>query len=307
MGKQKEWYDVPSKGLKVRDYDFRRPQKFSREQIESIREIYQTFARTFGSTIGGQLRSTFELNVDDICQSFYREFISSLPNPTCLGLIEMDPLKGISLIEVNSTIILVLIDRLLGGHGEVKEVSGRELTEIELEVAKGILGRMFEPLKRGWQDIERFNFRLKDVAINPERLQLLPPEEIVLVAILNIKIGERKGVMRHCIPSNLLDPIAERLTSRYILEEASQVDPELVERMRQGIEIAPVTLIAELGRAEISMADILGLQIGDVVKLTSKVNDDLVLKITDKKKFLCRPGVIGSKMAVQITQIDGRG
>lgn len=306
---RKRVYEVPSKGPKVVDYDFRHPQRFSKDQLETIWAIYEAFGRAFATSMGTQIGASLEVGVDDIRHLSYQEFISSLPSPTCLGIVNMDPWKGVSLIEVNNTIILAIIDHLLGGSGEVKEAAGRELTEIELEVTKSILERMLEALKPAWAEIEELSLNLRDITVNPERVQLIPPEEIVLAAILSIKIGEIEGAMRHGIPYNLIDPIAERLTSqyKYSSDQEAAMNTEVLENLREGIQGAPVKVTAELGRVQISMGDILGLQIGDVVKLISRVNDDLILKVGDQKKFLCRPGVIGSRMAVQVTQVNGKG
>lgn len=306
---EKMAYEISEKGPKVADYDFRQPQRLFKDQLGTVEEIYRIFGQSLATSLGAHARIPLEVKVEKVRQLPYSDFMSSLAQPLCLGIIDIESWKGLSLVEVSTNIILTIIDRLLGGQGEIKGTeSQRGLTEIELEVAKGIFGRMMENIRVAWADIDQLSLKLKSVITSLDRAQIFPPEEVVIVAVLGIKTGNLEGIIRHCIPHTLIEPITERLTPqyKYSAEQEMRVSAETVEKLRQGMQEVPITVIAELGVAQIGVGDILGLQVGDVLKLTTKADGNLILKVGDRKKFLCRPGVIGNKIAVQVTQVEGK-
>jgi flagellar motor switch protein FliM len=219
----------------------------------------------------------------------------------------MSPLKGTSLIEVGNLIILTIIDRLLGGQGKAIEELERELTPIELNVSSDIINRMVDCLKKAWAEIISLDPRLEGIRTMAERLQIVSPEEGVLNVVLEVKIGDVDGGMNHCMPFTLIEPIINRLNPKFATTQEIQRNEEIEKRLLEGLQVVPSEVVVELGEATISMGDVIGLQVGDVVRLGTKVDDELIVKVDKKRKFRCHPGVMGTRMAVQITRVIGKG
>lgn len=291
---------------KVIDYDFRHPQRLSKEQIQVVHSIYETFGRIFAASISDQLRTSVELNVNQIRQIPYREFISGLPSTTCCAIVNMSPLKGTSLIEVANLVIITIIDRLLGGQGKMNVEPDRELTPIELSISNDILLKMVEALKKAWAEIVELDPRLEGIRTRADRLQLVPQEEGVLNVVLGVKIGDVESGMNHCMPYTLIEPIIERLSPQYETIQEVEKGEEIQKRLLEGLQEVPSTLIVELGEATITMGDVLGLQVGDVVRLETKVDEELFVRVDKERKFKCHPGVVGTKMAIEITRVIGK-
>jgi flagellar motor switch protein FliM len=291
------------KEKKIKDYDFRRPEKLSKEQFRSLELIYESFCRLLSSSLSGQLRMMIRVQLLSISQMLYLEFMQSLPAPTVIGVFTSEPLEGEMIIEVNPSIAFNIIDRLLGGSGG-SEVSARELTEIEQSIFSGIVNKMLSHLKECWAELMDIKPSLVNIEANPTFVQIVPPNDIVVVSAVEIKIGEMTGQMNICMPFISLEPIIEKLSSqqRYSVGQASKTE-ESLEKMKNVVSRLEVLVTAELGVADVTLNDLLQLQVGDVIKLDTLAKDDLIIKVDEKPKFKCRPGTIGKRLAVQITDI----
>jgi len=294
---------APKDQRKIKIYDFKRPDKFSKEQIRTVSIMHETFARLTTTSLSAQLRSLVHVHVASVDQLTYEEFIRSIPNPTTLAVVDMDPLKGSAVLEIDPAITFSIIDRLFGGQGEGAKFS-RELTDIEQSVMEGIIVRVLGNLRESWSTVIDLRPRLGGIETNPQFAGIVPPSEMVVLVTLETKVGEVEGMMNLCIPYLTIEPIISKLSAQYWYASARRgTTTENLNILRDRLATVAVTLIAEVGSIDITVRDVLALRPGDIIRLDSvRVNDPMTLKVGERKKFLCRPGVLGNKIAVQVVK-----
>ncbi|GMO55901.1 MAG: flagellar motor switch protein FliM [Termitinemataceae bacterium] len=288
---------------KIKIYDFKRPDKFSKEQIRTVQIMHETFARLTTTALSANLRSMVHVHVASVDQLTYEEFIRSIPTPTTLAIINMDPLKGNAILEIDPAITFSIIDRLFGGTGEGTK-SQHELTDIEQSVMEGIIVRILGNMREAWSQVIDLRPRLGQIDTNPQFAQIVPPTEMVVLVTLETKVGEVEGMMNFCIPYLTIEPIIGKLSATFWYATArSGTNTENLNILRDKLVSVDVNVVAEVGRIQIPVRDVLSLQAGDTIRLSNvKVGDPFAVNIGNKQKFLCRPGVVGKKMAVQITK-----
>ncbi len=288
---------------KIKIYDFKRPDKFSKEQIRTVSIMHETFARLTTTALSAQLRSMVHVHVASVDQLTYEEFIRSIPNPTTLGIINMDPLKGSSVLEIDPAVTFTIIDRLFGGKGEGAKVS-RDLSDIEQSVMEGIIVRILGNLREAWSQVIDLRPRLGQIETNPQFAQIVPPTEMVVLVTLETKVGEVEGMMNFCIPYLTIEPIISKLSAQYMYSSVrSGATTENLNILKDRISTIDVPVVAEVGSMNLTVREVLLLRNGDVIRLPNvRVGDAMVLKVGNREKFLCRPGVVGNKIAVQIVR-----
>ncbi|HOX18846.1 MAG TPA: flagellar motor switch protein FliM [Spirochaetales bacterium] len=288
---------------KIKIYDFKRPDKFSKEQMRTVQNMHETFSRLTTTALSASLRVLVHVHVASVDQLTYEEFIRSIPTPTTLAVISMDPLKGQAILEVDPTITFTIIDRLFGGSGEGSKLN-RELSDIEHSVMEGIIVRILGNMREAWTQVIDLRPRLSQIENNPQFAQIVPPTEMVVLVTLETKIGEVEGMMNLCIPYLTIEPIISKLSAQYWYSSVRRgATTENLNILKEKLSTVEIPVIAEIGKIDLPVRDVLALRAGDVIRLhTVRVDDPMVLNVGTKKKFLCRPGVIGRKMAVQITQ-----
>ena len=288
---------------KIKIYDFKRPDKFSKDQIRTVSIMHETFARQTTTALSSQLRSLAHVHVASVDQLTYEEFIRSIPNPTTLGIINMDPLKGSAVLEIDPAVTFTIIDRLFGGKGEGTKVS-RDLSDIEQSVMEGIIVRILGNLREAWSQVIDLRPRLGQIETNPQFAQIVPPTEMVVLVTLETKVGEVEGMMNFCIPYLTIEPIISKLSAQYMYSSVrSGATTENLNILKERISTIDVPVVAEIGSMNLTVRDVLLLRQGDVIRLPNvRTGDPMVLKVGNREKFLCRPGVVGSKLAVQIVR-----
>jgi len=286
---------------KIKIYDFKRPDKFSKEQIRTVSIMHETFARLTTTALSAQLRSLVHVHVASVDQLTYEEFIRSIPNPTTLGIINMDPLKGSAVLEIDPSITFSIIDRQFGGQGEGAKIT-RDLSDIETAVMEGIIVRILGNLREAWSQVIDLRPRLGQIETNPQFAQIVPPNEMVVLVTLETKVGEVEGMINFCIPYLTIEPIISKLSAQYMYSSVrSGGTTENLNTLKERLSTIGVSVVAEIGSMNLMVRDVLSLQRGDTIRLpNTRTTDPLSLKIGDRNKFLCRPGVVGSKVAVQI-------
>jgi flagellar motor switch protein FliM len=293
----------PKDQRKIKIYDFKRPDKFSKDQIRTVSIMHETFARLTTTSLSAQLRSLVHVHVASVDQLTYEEFIRSIPNPTTLAVVDMDPLKGSAILEIDPAITFSIIDRQFGGQAEGTKIS-RELTEIEQVVMEGIIVRVLGNLRESWSTVIDLRPRLGGIETNPNFAGIVPPSEMVVLVTLETKVNEVEGMMNLCIPYLTIEPIISKLSAQYWYSSVRRgTTTENLNILRDRLSTVAVTLTAEIGSMDITVRDVLALRPGDIIRLDSvRVADPMPLKVGDRKKFLCRPGVLGNKLAVQIVK-----
>ncbi|MCG8572533.1 MAG: flagellar motor switch protein FliM [Spirochaetes bacterium] len=291
---------------KIKIYDFKRPDKFSKDQIRTISMIHETFARLTTTALATQLRAMAHVHVASVDQLTYEEFIRSIPNPTTLAVIDMEPLKGNAVLEIDPSITFAIIEKLFGGKGESSSTKiQRELTEIEAAVIESVIVRILGNLRESWSNVIDLRPRLGRIEVNPQFAQIVPPSDMVVLVTLETKIGEVEGMTNFCIPYITIEPVISKLSGQYWYSSVRKgATTENLAIIKERLNSVIVDLIVEIGKIDIRIRDVLNLRVGDCIKLTQvKTTDNFAIKIGNKEKFECRPGKLGSKMAVQIMKI----
>lgn len=286
---------------KIKIYDFKRPDKFSKEQIRTVSIMHETFARLTTTALSAQLRSMAHVHVASVDQLTYEEFIRSIPTPTTLAVINMDPLKGNAILEIDPAITFSIIDRLFGGQGQAAKVQ-RDLTDIEQSVMESIIVRILANMREAWTQVIDLRPRLGQIETNPQFAQIVPPSEMVVLVTLETKIGDEEGMMNFCIPYITIEPIISKLSSQFWFSSVRRSSTtQYLNVLKEKLSTVDMDVVAEIGSINVPIRDVLSLRIGDIVQLSNvRVGDPIVINVGNKKKFLCQPGVIGKKMAVQV-------
>ncbi|RKX74976.1 MAG: flagellar motor switch protein FliM [Spirochaetes bacterium] len=288
---------------KIKIYDFKRPDKFSKEQIRTVSIMHETFARLTTTSLSAQLRSLVHVHVASVDQLTYEEFIRSIPNPTTLAVINMDPLKGSAVLEIDPSVTFTIIDRLFGGKGEGAKIT-RDLSDIEQSVMEGIIVRILGNMREAWSQVIDLRPRLGQIETNPQFAQIVPPTEMVVLVTLETKVGEIEGMMNFCIPYLTIEPIISKLSAQYWYSSVRRgATTENLNILRERLATVEVALAAEIGNIELKVRDVLSLKAGDIIRLTNtRVGDPMILKVGNRAKFYCRPGIVKNKLAVQIIE-----
>ncbi len=286
---------------KIKIYDFKRPDKFSKDQIRTISVMHETFARLTTTSMSALLRSLAQVHVASVDQLTYEEFIRSIPNPTTLAIINMDPLKGSAILEIDPAVTFAIIDRLFGGQGEGTKLN-RDLTDIEQSVMENNIVRILGNMREAWSSVIDLRPRLGNIETNPQFAGIVPPSEMVVLVTLETKVGEVEGMMNFCIPYLTIEPIISKLSAQYWYSSVRRgATTENLTILRDRLANVAVSIVAEIGKMNLTVRDVLNFKIGDVIRLAdTRVGDQMMVTVGGKQKFLCRPGVVGNKVAVQV-------
>lgn len=287
---------------KVKVYDFKRALRFSKDQIRSLTRIHENFARLLTTFFSAQLRTYVQITVASADQIPYEEFIRSIPKMTILNVFEVPPLDGRILMEVNPNIAYAMMDRMMGGKGSsINKVEN--LTEIETKIMTTTFERSFEHLREAWETLEDIEPMLADFEVNPQFLQMVSPNETVVVISLNTTIGETTGMINICIPHVVLEPIIPKLSVHYWMQtDKKDREPQEVALLEKRIKKADLPVAVELGEAEITIQDFLMMDVGDVIELRQHIENPLTIKVAEVPKFAGQAGKLNKKIAVQILE-----
>lgn len=287
---------------KIRSYDFKRAVRFSKDHIRSLTRIHENFARYLTTYFSAQLRTFVHISVVQVEQLPYDEFIRSIPKMTVLNIFEAEPLKGRMVMEVHPNIAYAMLDRMLGGTGTAPSTIGA-MTEIETIIMEKIFSRAFESLQEAWKTVIDISPRLEALETNPQFMQIVSPNETIALISLSTKIGDTTGMINLCIPHVVLEPIMSKLSAhQWFVSRKSRV-PEEVDALKQRVSKAKLPVVAELGVSQLTVAEFLGLGVGDVISLNKPVHDGLAIKVGDRLKFIGSPGTVKDRVAVQIDEI----
>ncbi|MCZ6682760.1 MAG: flagellar motor switch protein FliM [Planctomycetota bacterium] len=287
----------------VAAYDFKRPERVSKDQMRALHSIHEAFARNFGASLSTFLRTIVEARVATTEQLTYSEFIHSLPSPTCFSLLSAHPLNGNLCLEISPLIIYPIVDRLLGGANTDMFIPQRPLTSIEQRLANRIIKRALQNLAEAWAELVDIKFDVTDTESNPHLVQIVAPNEIVVVVGFEIKMGARAGTMSLCIPFNVIEPVIGKLaTQSWLAYSRRDTDQDQMRRVAKRLTRAVVGVRAYLGETTITVGDLMALAVGDIIKVDKLVDDDLIVQVEGRNKFAGRVGQLRGNRAIQITR-----
>ena len=287
----------------VYPYDFKRPERVSKEQMRALEGIHESFARNFGAFLSGFLRTIVEIRVASAEQLTYSEFIHSLPNPTNFNLLSAEPLEGQLCLEISPLIIYPIIDRLLGGSNSELFIPQRPLTMIEQRLVTRINTRALVSLTESWSEITEVEFKIVEVESNPHLVQIVAPNEVVVVLGFEIKMGGRAGTMSLCMPFNVIEPVMGKLLSQGWLayQRRSSVEDKS-EEIARGLGATEVDVVAYLGQTSITLRELMNLQPGDILQTDKPIDADMILRVQGRNKFAGRLGKLKDHLAIRITR-----
>lgn len=291
---------------KITPYDFKRPERVGKEQMRSLQSLHEGLGRNFGSALSALLRSIVEVKLTSVDQLTYSEFIFSLENPTCFNLLSAVPLEGSLILDINPSILYPIINRLLGGSEETGMMGRRPLTEIELRLVARITDLFLDDLKRVWDKIAPLDFKVERVESNPQLVQIVPPNEVVVLISFELTLGDVRGMMNLCIPFNALERISSDLTTNgWVGYTQVQPTDESISQWSHNLEGSVLHLVASLAKSTITTSDLLGLRVGDIIKTEQDVHQPIEVAVEGIPKFLARPGAYKGYKAVEIeTRIE---
>lgn len=289
----------------AKNYDFRRPNKFSKEHLRTLEMVHQHFARLLSNFLSGYLRSSINIEIASVGQMIYDEFIRSVPSPTVLTVFSVDPLPGSALMETNIQFALPVIDLLFGGSGSTLELE-RELTDIELTVLQKLYSKILEHLGLAWKEIYEISPSIQHIETNPRMHQLYSANEVVALVTFTVAVNEEtRGMINICLPFMVLEPAMSMLSIRQQFQVRQEKGPS--EKDLQAIKYwfgeSEVELDVNLGSSDITIEEFLQLQTGDILVLERKITQDLVLNVETIPKFGVQTGAVNSQKAVQIVSL----
>ena len=289
---------------KIKTYDFKRPDKFSKDQIRTLYMLHESFTRLLNTYLSTHLRTLVSVEVASVEQLTYQEFVQSMANPSVISVMGVPPLKGNIIFEVGTDLAFAFIDRVFGGDGNTP-MKSRVLTEIEDAVMRRFINAAMVNFKEAWANVATINPFLETTESNPQFTQIVTPSEMVVIVTIQAKIGDIEGMMNICIPYLVLEPIMSKLTTTFwVASSISKEDTDVhTVVIQEKLSKTQVPFVVEVGEVQITIKEFLTLGFGDVLQLGTKVKDDLPCKVGSNAKFYCRPGTFGKRMAVQITQV----
>lgn len=283
-------------------YDFKRPERVSKEQMRALQALHEGFSREFGAALSGMLRNIVEVKLISVDQLTYSEFVFSLENPTCFNLLQSEGLDGSLILDLNPSIIFPIVDRLLGGGKDVHySIPRRALTEIELRLVSRIMDLAMRGLEHAWSNVCNLKLQVSQVESNPQLVQIVPPNEVIVLVSFEITMGEVRGVMNLCIPFNTIEPLAGTLASEtWSAYTRKAADPRQKLNLETGISGASVEMVANLARTRLTAGEVSNLAVGDVIMTEKDQNEELEICIEDRPLFTARPGQLKGHKAVRI-------
>ncbi|MCI8668404.1 MAG: flagellar motor switch protein FliM [Lachnospiraceae bacterium] len=289
--------------VQVKNYDFARPAKFSKEHLRTLEIIFEHYGRLLYTNLPAYLRKNVQVDVRNSEAVVYSEFANALSNPVLLGIVDFAPLQGNMILELAPSLGYAIIDRLLGGTGETLEKK-REFSEIEITIIERIITICIDLLIEPWKNVIQLEPRLERIETNSQFAQIISPSEMIAIVTLNLKIGDVEGLMNICLPFITLEPVMDKLNTKYWYSTMQEKDDKSYEETIEAlIAKAKIPIKAVLGTSSISVNDFVNLQIGDIIKLNSGIEDELTIYVGNINKFKALPGSSSDNYAVRVTSI----
>jgi flagellar motor switch protein FliM len=289
---------------KVTTYDFKRPERVGKEQMRALQTLHEGFGRNFGAALSALLRTILEVKLTSVDQLTYSEFIFSLENPTCFNLVRANPLEGHLILDINPSILYPIIDRLLGGGKESGPPARRPLTGIELRLVGKITDLFLQELQRAWENVLELDLTVERVESNAQLVQIVPPNEVVVLISFELTLGDVRGMMNLCIPFNSIERIGNKLLANtWTTYGRRERNDDHVRQITRNLRTAPLTVSVELAHTTISTGDLVGLRVGDIITTEQDCHAPLLVNVEGIPKFRALPGLFKGRKAIQVDEV----
>lgn len=287
----------------VKDYDFKRPAKFSKEHLRTLEIIYEHYGRLLSTNLPVYLRKNIQVSVSSSETVTFSEFTNSLSNPVILGILDFQPLNGDIIIELASNLGFAMIDRMLGGQGQPLD-KARDFSEIEMIILEKLMVVCMQLMREPWKNVIDINPVMERIETNAQFAQVIAPSDMIAIVTMNVKIGDVEGHMNVCLPFFTLEDVMDKLNTKYwfstMQKESTENYSESLEAMLKRVDV-PVRAV--LGKSLVSVNDFINLQPGDVIRLGTGVASEMDVYVGNIKKFTALPGSNGDKYAVRVMSV----
>lgn len=288
-------------------YDFKRPERVGKEQMRALQSLHEGFARNFGASMSALLRTIVEVKLISVDQLTYSEFVYSLEIPTCFNLLKPTPLEGNWILDISPALLYPIIDRMLGGAATGDSTLKRPLSDIELRLTSRITHVFLRELAAGWGNAVELNIEVERVESNPQLVQIVPPNEVVILVSFELTMGKTRGMINLCIPFNTVERIGNKLsTNSWTGYASSRSSAHSQVQIAANLEHAVGELVVTLAHSKIKTTDLFNLQIGDVISTEKDIRSPLEVEIEGVVKYLAVPGAYKGKTAIEIRSIVQR-
>lgn len=288
---------------KITPYDFKRPERVGKEQMRALQTLHEGFSRNFAAGLSAMLRSMVEVKLTSVDQLTYSEFVFSLENPTCFNLLKAEPLEGNLILDISPSILYPIIDRLLGGGREAGPLARRPLTEIELRLVSRITGLFLDQLHHAWENVLDLKLEVVRVESNPQLVQIVPPNEVVVLVSFELALGDIRGMMNLCIPYNTIERISGKLSANsWVSYGRRPATPETVQQIAKNVRASVVELRVCLAQTRITTGELLGLRVGDIITTEKDIHSPLLVTVENVPKYRASPGVFKGHKAICISE-----
>lgn len=287
----------------AKNYDFKRPAKFSKEHLRTLEIIFEHYGRLLSTNLPVYLRKNIQVSVVNSEACTFSEFSTALANPVLLAIVDFDPLGGNILLDVSANLGFAIVDRMLGGQGNPLE-KNRDFSEIERAIVDKIITVMVQLLREPWKNVTEINPFLERIETNPQFAQIIAPSEMIAIVTINVKIGEVEGLVNACLPYFTLESVMDKLNTKYwfanMKDNSGEQFEDYIETVIRKVNM-PVKAV--LGKSSITVSDFVGLQRGDIIKLSSKISSEMDIYVGNLLKFKALPGSSRDSYAVRVTSV----
>ncbi len=282
-------------------YDFKRPERVGKEQMRALQSLHEGFARNFGASLSALLRTIVESKLISVDQLTYSEFVYSLEIPTCFNLLRPTPLDGNWILDFSPSILYPIIDRMLGGSASAASHLKRPLSEIELRLTGRITQSFLRELRSAWLNTVNLTIELERVESNPQLVQIVPPNEVVILVSFELTMGKSRGMVNLCIPFNTIERIGSKLTNNSWISYASaKSSPTTQKQLEEMLGASRIELVVSLAQSTIRAVDLLNLAVGDIVTTEKDIKEPLEVEVCGVGKFEGKAGAFKGKKAIEI-------
>lgn len=287
----------------IKNYDFARPAKFAKEHLRTLSMIFEHYGRLLSTNLPVYLRKNISVSVASSETVTFQEFSNALSNPVLLGILNFSPLQGNIIMELTPSLGYAIIDRMLGGQGEPLE-KNRDFSEIEMSIIEKIMVICMQLLREPWKNVLEINPFLERIETNVQFAQVIAPNDMIALITLNMKIGDVEGMMNVCLPFFTLESVMDRLNTKFWFANLQQQDDEDYEQFLEiALRKADVPIKAVLGKSVVTVNDFVNIQPGDIIRLDTKINDELDVYVGNIKKFTAVPGANKNNYAIRVTSV----
>lgn len=296
---------------KIKDYDFRSPKKFTKEQLKALDSLHENLSRVLSSYFSGVLRLFSEVSVLQIEEQRYYEYNNALPDSALIGMLEVRPAdpafdEVTLMMDVSKTIGFFAIDRLLGGSGEGYNIE-RDFTDIEMAILKNVFTKITKYIQEVWSNYIEVDASLTSIETNSRLVQIHSPDDIVVIVLLGVKIKDLSGTISICIPAVNLEELIDKFSSKYVRTSKKQdVEKEVIRRQTilNSLTESDLEMRAVLQELQLDLQEVLNLQVNDVIPLNKKVNSDIIITVEETPWFTAKLGETKTRKAVKINNLN---